>query len=202
MSLIKQLIQNNFPDQLVIPVAPPGAAFKEKFINEDGDESAKVGTSDGKHPAVLYSEGLWGPCKWLDGKVDRQARDKADAAGCNAGLVLGLPSAEWKGYCFVAVDIDLDECGDSRDQTAFCDLLERELSAAYSKVSHPGQKVRYVCWIRKTSTFRATILCRVPIESFPGKKKKVTYHEIEQDGKPRFNPFTTHKIRHGIEIIT
>ncbi|MDE1906814.1 MAG: hypothetical protein KGH75_10250, partial [Rhodospirillales bacterium] len=118
MNLIKKAIANGFPDKLLIPVAPPGVLYKRKE-GEDANGKAiyEVSESKGKFPGVPYDDHHWGPCQWDIGTTDPVTRNIADENGCNVGLILGKPSEEHKGFGFVAVDIDLQEYGDSIPQT-------------------------------------------------------------------------------------
>lgn len=168
MNLVDAAIQVGFEDDHIISVAPPFASYKTKKKNPEGELVAAVEESDGKQPGIIYQLGLWGSYSWTQPQ-DKAKRAQAAAQGCNVGLRLALPCPSLDNTKIVAIDIDLSSLDDGIAETKLCDQIERALVTRFAEATHDNQKTRYVVWVRKTVSYRATILVRIPSDEVPEK---------------------------------
>lgn len=201
MGLIESAIQLGFEDDHLISVVPPFAAFKSN------DE---ITDADGKQPGVPYLDGLWGPIKGSWTKVqNKNMRAQADKEGCNVGLRLALPCAAFNDTKIVAIDIDLANVGDGIAETKLCDLLERKLAEMMSSQSHENQQKRYVVWVRKTVSYRATLLVRIPADATHPYNYVLPFIIPHQKHKPLLldepankQPLKERELKHTIEFLS
>ncbi len=164
MGLLKKAIASRFPENLLLPLAPPFCPVGDK-------------ESNGKVPAQFHGKGGWWPiAKWEQG-VSTVLQEHADAAGCNVGLILGKNASTLDGSKLAVVDIDLDN--DNPEMIKLCHAIERALAAKVASLNHDLQSARYVCWIRKTFSHRAAILVRLPADQPAGRKFILKLDRVE-----------------------
>lgn len=176
--LIKKAIESQFPNELLLPVAPPFCPI--------GLEKKE---STGKEPGQLIGD-QWYPVKWGN-EISDGVKSQADAAGCNVGLILGKPVPSLRNDRLVIVDVDLD--GEEKPEVArFCDAIERAFRIRVASILTPQQKARYTVWTRKTVSYRAAFLARIPSEQPPGKRHviKITDEADNALGKSKIEFLT------------
>lgn len=147
MGALGDCIEYGIPREILIPLLPVTADFG--------------GKGHGKAPAKFDpTTGRWGALdEWQRGGHDPNTilRD-ADAAGGNAGVILGAP---YSGLQLLAVDIDLLD-------------LPRAVGWRNAIVHIFQNRWNKTLLVRETWPYRALLLVNIPVDADPGAKKVFT----------------------------
>lgn len=144
-------IEHGIPQEILVPLLPVTSNFG--------------GKGAGKAPAKFTpATGSWGAFDdWQRGGHSSEILRDADAAGGNAGVILGAP---YNGLQMVALDIDLE---DGPHAVGWCRAIVHSIQRLWNQT----------ILVRETWPHRALLLVNLPVDADPGAKKKFTISYVD-----------------------